>query len=190
MTRSDLDERRPPEAHPPTQGEALPPEAIEELRSVAALLLRRERPGHTLQPTALVHEAYIRLGARLGEAWRNAIGEASFRVYAARAMRHILIDHARRHASDKRGAGWLRVEFVDSAVEPPNALDLIALDDALEALARLDPRKARVVELRYFAGLSVAETAAALGVATSTVDADWSFARAWLARRLAGGPAP
>lgn len=170
--------------------EHVPPEALEELRSVAALLLRRERPGHTLQPTALVHEAYIRLGARLGDAWRNAIGEASFRVYAAHAMRNILIDHARKHASDKRGGGWLRVEMVDSAVEAPSALDLIALDDALRDLATFDARKARVVELRYFAGLSVDETATALGIASSTVDADWSFARAWLARRLAPAAAP
>ncbi|MFO0830162.1 MAG: ECF-type sigma factor [Phycisphaerales bacterium] len=164
----------------------LPPEAVEELRAVAGMLLRRERPGHTLQPTALVHEAYLRLGARLGDAWRASLGEASFRVYAAHAMRQILIDYARKHTTEKRGRGWLRVEMIDSAVEAPDALDLLALNDALEELAALDARKARVVELRYFAGLTLEETAKALDVARSTVDADWSMARAWLARRIAG----
>jgi RNA polymerase sigma factor (TIGR02999 family) len=166
----------------------LPPEAMDELRKVAAALLRRERPGHTLQPTALVHEAYLRLGARLGDAWRNAHGEAAFRSYAAHAMRQILVSHARKHTSEKRGRGWMRVEMVDAAVEAPDALELLALHDALEALAALDPRKARVVELRFFGGLTLEEAAEVLNVARSTADADWSFARAWLARRLACQP--
>ncbi|MBL9120074.1 MAG: sigma-70 family RNA polymerase sigma factor [Phycisphaerae bacterium] len=163
----------------------LPPEAIDELRRVAGFLLRKERPGHTLQPTALVHEAYLRLGARLGNAWRAALGEAAFRVYAAHAMRQILIDHARKHSTGKRGRGWLRVEMVDTAVDAPDALELLALNDALDELAALDERKARVVELRFFGGLTLDETAKALNIARSTADADWSMARAWLARRLA-----
>lgn len=165
-------------------GLALPPEAVEELRRVAGVLLRKERPGHTLQPTALVHEAYLRLGARLGDAWRASLGEAAFRVYAAHAMRQILIDHARKHTTGKRGRGWLRVEMVDTAVEAPDALELLALNDAMEELALLDARKARVVELRFFGGLTLEETAKALNIARSTADADWSMARAWLARRL------
>lgn len=165
---------------------ALPPEAVEELRRVAGMLLRKERPGHTLQPTALVHEAYLRLGARLGDAWRASLGEAAFRVYAAHAMRQILIDHARKHTAGKRGRGWLRVEMVDTAIDAPDALELLALNDALEELAALDPRKARVVELRFFGGLTLEEAATALNIARSTADADWSMARAWLARRLAG----
>ncbi len=163
----------------------LPPEAVDELRRVAGFLLRKERPGHTLQPTALVHEAYLRLGARLGDAWRASLGEAAFRVYAAHAMRQILIDHARKHTTGKRGRGWLRVEMVDTAVDAPDALELLALNDALDELASLDQRKARVVELRFFGGLTLEETAKALNIARSTADADWSMARAWLARRLA-----
>ena len=157
-----------------------------ELRELAAALLRRERRDHTLQPTALVHEAYLRLGERLGPSWREQHGESAFRALAATAMRRILVDHARAHAADKRGGGWLRVELPEATVEAPEPVELLALHEALEALAALDPRKARVVELRFFGGLTGDEVAEALGVARSTSEADWFMARAWLRQRLAG----
>jgi RNA polymerase sigma-70 factor (ECF subfamily) len=159
-----------------------------ELRELAAALLRRERRDHTLQPTALVHEAYLRLGERLGADWRREHGESAFRAMAATAMRRILVDHARAHAADKRGGGWLRVELPEATVEAPEPVELLALHEALEALTTLDPRKARVVELRFFGGLTGEEVAEALGVARSTSEADWFMARAWLRKRLAESP--
>ncbi|MBM4112745.1 MAG: sigma-70 family RNA polymerase sigma factor [Phycisphaerae bacterium] len=160
-----------------------------QLRDLAASLLSRERPGHTLQPTALVHEAYLRVGARVGMASAapdSTNDESSFRALAATAMRHILVDHARRRLADKRGGERLRVELPEAAVEAPEPIELLALNEALEALSQLDSRKARVVELRYFGGLSGDETAVALGVARSTVESDWFMARAWLRQRLSG----
>ncbi|MBL9119868.1 MAG: sigma-70 family RNA polymerase sigma factor [Phycisphaerae bacterium] len=155
-----------------------------ELRDLAAALLRRERRDHTLQPTALVHEAFLRLGERLGPTWREEHGEAAFRALAATAMRRILVDHARAHTADKRGGGWMRIELPEAMVEAPEPVELLALHEALEALAQLDPRKARVVELRFFGGLNGDEVAETLGVARSTSEADWFMARAWLRKRL------
>lgn len=174
-----------PGRHAPTTGPATPldslPEPLyRELRLVAASLLRRERNDHTLQPTALVHECFLR--------WRGQVspdiaGELLGR--AAATMRRILVDHARRRRTEKRGRGRIRVALDESMVEAPDAPELLALDEALKALAVLDERKARVVELRFFGGLTGSETAEALGVARSTTDADWFMARAWLRKRLA-----
>lgn len=174
---------------PPHIPSGLTPEAYAALHEVAGALMRQERRGHTLQPTALVHEAFLRMsaaGASLADGAQAVVDEHSFRAIAATTMRRILVDHARRHTADKRGGGWVRVELPEVSVHAPQAVELLALDEALEALAQLDARKSRVVELRYFGGLSIPEAAHALGIAPSTADADWAVARAWLRRRLEG----
>ena len=156
-----------------------------ELRRAADYLLQRERDGHTLQPTALVHEAFLKLSAG---AVPDAQDRAHFVGIAARAMRQILVDHARRRAAEKRGGGQF-VTLGDDAAADDGAADaetVLAVHDALEELATLDARLAKVVELRYFGGLGEAEVAAALGVTTRTVQRDWAKARAWLHARLAG----
>lgn len=152
-----------------------------DLRAMAGAQMVRERSGHTLQVTALVSEAYLRL-APGGERWEN---RAHFFGAAARAMRRILVDHARRHQANKRGGDVRRVTFEDLAVaaEEPQ-VDVVALDEALEALAQEYPRLAEVVQLRYFAGLGVTETAGVLGTSPATVKRDWAFARAWLLDRM------
>jgi RNA polymerase sigma factor (TIGR02999 family) len=152
---------------------------------MASREMRRERPGHTLQPTALVNEAYLRLlgGAGGAPAWND---RTHFLSAAARAMRNVLVDHARARNAQKRGSG-LRVTLDDElrgAGDP--GLDFLELNDALERLAAEEPRWARVVELRYFGGLELAEIAQALDVSTITVSRDWRFAKAWLAQRLSG----
>jgi RNA polymerase sigma factor (TIGR02999 family) len=153
-----------------------------ELRRRAASYLRRERAGHTLQPTALVHEAWIRLVDQREVRWQN---RAHFFAIAAQAMRRILVDHARSRHRAKRGSGATKVTLLeDSARTPERAIDLLALDEALERLARRDPQLARVVELRFFGGLSVEETAEVLGCSASTVKRDWATARAWLHQEL------
>ncbi len=153
----------------------------DELRRIAQALIHRERPDHTLQATALVNEAYLKLKGRNGFA--NLPREVFLQV-AARAMRRILIDHARRHRTEKRG-GKVRTVTLDSAILiRSDHLDLEALDEALHRLAELDPRQARVVELRFFGGLTMEEIAAVLGVSKRTVEGDWTFARAWLRREL------
>lgn len=166
--------------------EGMTPEAYAALHQVAGALMRRERHGHTLQPTALVHEAFMRMQAARVAPATDQPDEQSFRALAATTMRRILVDHARRHTADKRGRGWVRVELPEVSVQAPEAVELLALDEALEELAQLDERKSRVIELRYFGGLSIQETAVAIGIAPSTADADWSVARAWLRRRLEG----
>jgi RNA polymerase sigma factor (TIGR02999 family) len=154
-----------------------------ELRREARRFLRRERADHTLRPTALVHEAYLRLAAQHEAGWEN---RAQFFAVAAQAMRRVLVDHARRRKAQKRPAARLQVELAeDAAVAPPRPADLLALDAALEDLAARDPRRARLVELRFFAGLTVPEAAQVLGVSPRTVDREWQLARAWLHRRLA-----
>ncbi len=156
-------------------------------RAIAAEYLRRERADHTLQPTALVNEAYVRLGRMSGFADRQHF-VASF----ARAMRNILVDHARaRNALKRGGPVTIRVaggQQAEPKADGPNAdpVDLIELDDALDRLERLDERQARVVELRFFGGLGVRETAGLLGVSDRTVESDWRVARAWLQRELRG----
>ena len=168
--------------------EELFPLVYEELRRVASRQLAREAPGHTLRTTALVHEAWIRLvdGSRIG-----AQGRAYFFGAAARAMRQVLVDHARRRSADKRGGGRQAVTLeADSVSVDAFAAELIDLDRALDQLARLNPRHARVVECRFFAGLDVDETAAVLDVSPRTVKSDWAFARAWLRRALQAGADP
>jgi RNA polymerase sigma factor (TIGR02999 family) len=164
------------------------PLVYEELRRLAAHHLRRERPGHTLQPTALVHEAFLRLSGLREMQLRN---RAHFYGAAAQVMRRVLVDHARRHRAIKRGGGEVvAVELADSVQAPVDlALDFEALDEALDALERIAPEKARVVELRFFGGLSVEETAEYLSLSPATVKRYWSFARAWLFRHLGGHPA-
>jgi RNA polymerase sigma-70 factor (ECF subfamily) len=151
---------------------------------MASVELRRERPDHTLSPTALVNEAWLRLGG--GQAsWEN---RSHFFGAAARAMRRILVDHARQRSAQKRRRDQqvtLEPEAIGAA-EPPGD-EVIAVDEALERLAALDPRQAEIVELRYFVGLSIPDTAAALGISPATVKRDWALARAWLHREL--GPA-
>jgi RNA polymerase sigma factor (TIGR02999 family) len=154
----------------------------DDLRRRAAGYLRRERPGHTLQPTAVVHEAYLRLVDQDRVVWQN---RAHFLAIAASMMRRVLMDHGRRQKARKRGGGGTRVTL-DEAFSPvtPRGLDLLALDEALAELAGLDEQQARIVELRAFGGLSVEETAEALGVSPATVKRHWIFALAWLQRRL------
>ncbi len=161
--------------------DALLPLVYDELRQMAARSMQRERDGHTLQPTALVHEAFLRL---VDQRSANFEGRRHFFAVAATLMRRILVDHARRTQADKRGYRMvvpLR-EGMDAAVEETH--EVIEIDGALQQLAALDPRQAQVVELRYFAGLSVEETAGVLGVSERTVKRDWAVARAFLHRAL------
>ncbi|HET8656743.1 MAG TPA: ECF-type sigma factor [Longimicrobiaceae bacterium] len=153
-----------------------------ELKRLAGAQLRHERPGHDLQPTALVHEAYLRLVAHEDHDWEN---RAHFYAAAANVMRRILIDHARARRAEKRAGERTALSLDDApALSDEQSLELLELDEALSALERLSPRQARVVELRYFAGLSVPEAALALGVNPRTIDRDWATARAWLRARL------
>jgi RNA polymerase sigma factor (TIGR02999 family) len=164
----------------------LAPIVYDELRRLARNYLRRERSGHSLQATALVNEAYLRLVDYKRMRWQD---RAHFFAVSAQAMRRILVDHARRR-NLKRGAGLQRLSLDDTAVidEARIDADFVGLDEALEGLARFDPRKAQVVELRFFAGLSVEETAEVLNVSAVTVMRDWSTARAWLHRELRSEP--
>jgi RNA polymerase sigma-70 factor (ECF subfamily) len=160
----------------------LMPLVYDELRRLAQNYLRRERPDHTLQPTALVHEAYLRLADQSRVEWQN---RAHFFGVAAEMMRRILVDHARMHASEKRGGRGRRLSLDEASFLPEErAADLLALDEALKQLAITDARKSRVVELRFFGGLSVKETAEVLGVHTATVERDWVVAKAWLYREV------
>lgn len=161
----------------------LTPIVYEELRRLARHYMRGEQPGHSLQTTALVNEAYLRLVDYKRMRWQN---RAHFFAVSAQAMRRILVDHARRR-NLKRGRGLQRVSLDDTAViAAEREADLVKLDDALRALAEADPRKARVVELRFFGGLSVEEVAEVLKVSPVTVMRDWSTARAWLYREMSG----
>jgi RNA polymerase sigma factor (TIGR02999 family) len=164
--------------------ERLMPLVERELQLLAHRYLRRERRDHTLQTTALVNEAYLRLAGQRDPRWQN---RAHFFGIAASMMRRILIDHARRIAYKKRGGGAARVELDEAClIAPERSAELIAVDEALAALAEVDERKARVVELRYFAGLTLEETAAVLGVQPDTVSREWRRAKAFLRRELAG----
>ncbi|HJP86680.1 MAG TPA: sigma-70 family RNA polymerase sigma factor [Gemmatimonadaceae bacterium] len=164
-----------------------------ELHRQAELALQRESAGHTLQTTALVHEAWLRLGDQHQARWES---RSQFFAIAAQMMRRVLLDHARARHALKRGGAGIQVslgesDFVGAGSRAPSAraeaidpLDIIVLDEALTRLAVLDPQKARLVELRYFAGLSIPETAAALGVSTATVGREWAIARMWLRREI------
>jgi RNA polymerase sigma factor (TIGR02999 family) len=167
--------------------DALFPLVYAELRRIAAREMRHEKQGRTLQTTALVHEAYLRL---LKDASLSFESRAHFLGIAARAMREILIERARARVAQKRGGQAVRITLDDVTVRTPApSLDVLALDEALQRLARFDERHARVIELRYFGGLSVEETAAAMDVSPATVKRAWTLARAWLFRELTG-PAP
>lgn len=162
--------------------DAMVPLVYDELRRLAASYLRSERKNHTLQPTALVHEAYMRLIDQRNVAWQN---RAHFVAVAAIVMRRLLVNHARGKAAVKRGDGVVPESLtVVGDVSGPAPLDVLALDQALDALAALDARKCRVVELKVFGGLSTEEIAEAIGVSVATVERDWSFARAWLSHQL------
>jgi len=160
----------------------LMPLVYQELRRLARRQMRRERPGDTFQTTALVNEAYLRL---VDYERVQARDRAHFLAIAAQAMRRILIERARSRRSDKRGSNPQRVSLEDAGeVSDERAVDLVALDDALHALAAIDPRKAQLVELRYFGGLTIEETAEALGVSTPTVERGWRTAKIWLHREI------
>src|ERR1700722_773100 len=163
--------------------DALTPVVYDELRRLARSYMRRERPGHSLQTTALVNEAYIRLVDYKRMQWQN---RAHFFAVSAQLMRRILVDHARRH-NLKRGGDAQQVSLEEAAaVTGGRTTDLVSLDDAMNALARIDPRKMQVVEMRFFGGLSVDEIAEVLKVSTVTVKRDWRTARTWLYRELTG----
>jgi RNA polymerase sigma factor (TIGR02999 family) len=155
----------------------------DELRELARRQLRRERGEHTLQPTALVHEIYQRLIDQDRVEWRN---RAHFFAVAAVLMRRVLVDHARRSGAQRRGGGAQKIALTEEIAAAPGGLDVdvLALDAALEELTTFDPGQARIVELRFFGGLSVEETAEAVGVSRATVMRDWAMARAWLHQRL------
>jgi RNA polymerase sigma factor (TIGR02999 family) len=173
----------------PRAAEELLPLVYDELRRLAVQKMAREKPGQTLQATALVHEAYLRLVAQDGlpPHWAS---RGHFFAAAAEAMRRILVEQARRKKSIKGGGELHRVEIQDDQLAAPcDSVDLIALDDALARLAALDHRKAEVVKLRFFAGLTIREAAAALGIVESTADADWAYAKSWLRLELADTPA-
>jgi RNA polymerase sigma-70 factor, ECF subfamily len=153
-----------------------------ELRSLASGYLRRERSDHTLQTTALVHEAYLRLADQREVRWKN---REQFLGVAAQLMRRILVDYSRSHGAQKRGKGFEKVFLEEAAgVSKGKALDVIALDEALTRLAEFDPQQARLVEMRFFGGLSLDEAAGVLGVSRTTVKRNWNLSKAWLAREL------
>lgn len=160
----------------------LMPLVYQELRRLAANYLRRERSDHTLQATELVHEAYVRLIDQQNMTWKN---RAQFFGFAAQIMRHILVDHARQHLAEKRGGDRqkLAIDEVLNVVQE-KAVDLIALNDALMSLEAVDPQQSRIVELRYFGGLTIEETAEVLGLSPSAVFREWNFAKVWLQRQL------
>lgn len=160
----------------------LTPLVYGELRQLAARQLRRERPGHTLQSTALVHEAYMKLIEQRRVQWQD---REHFFAIASRLIRRILVSHARAHNAWKRGGGKTMLAIEESvAIAQPRNLDLLALDDALETLSQADEQQARIVELRFFGGVSIEGTAKVLGISVSTVNRDWNVARAWLYREL------
>ncbi len=156
-----------------------------ELRKIAQRCLTRERPGHTLQATALVNEAYLRLVDIHRIQWRDRV---HFFAVGARIMRRILVDHARAKGNAKRGGGGIRIDFNEAlAVSNQSDPALVRMDDALTQLATFDPRKARIVEMRYFGGLNANDIASVLGVSPQTINRDWSLAKSWLAREMRNG---
>jgi len=166
--------------------DALVPVVYKELRRLAHYELRKERPDHTLQSTALVHEAYFRLVGQDLPQWES---RTHFFAIAAQLMRQILVDYARRRRASKRGSGACMLTLDDAMILPQGKdVDVVAIDDALNALAEVDPRQSRVVELRFFAGLSLEEISEVMGIATATVQRDWTAARAWLYREISRTP--
>jgi RNA polymerase sigma factor (TIGR02999 family) len=187
---TDLVARLSEEERSPSSVEELMPLVYDDLRRRARAYMSRERSGHTLQPTALVHEAYMKLVDQSRVNWR---GRTHFFAIGAQAMRRILIDHARGHGREKRGGEWQRVTLSAPLKSDESGLDLdelLILDRALETLAGLDERQAKIVELRFFAGLKMSEVAEVLGVSKRTVEDDWVHARAWLKHELSKGETP
>jgi RNA polymerase sigma factor (TIGR02999 family) len=164
----------------------LMPLVYDELRRRAAACMRRERPGHSLQPTALVHEAFVKLVDQREAVWRN---RAQFFAVAAEMMRRILVDHARAHRAGKREGQWARVTLEPAvAVANPADVDVLDLDHALDRLAALDARKHRIAVMKFFGGLTLEEMGEVLGLSPKTVDRDWQAARAWLFKALSSNP--
>jgi RNA polymerase sigma-70 factor (ECF subfamily) len=169
-----------PQARPVDE---LVPLVYDELRRVAARYLRREAQGNTLQPTALVHEAFLKLAGQRRVDWQ---GRTHVLAIGAKAMRRILVDHAKRKRRVKRGGGMKRIELDEAAaLSPQRDEDLLAIDEALDKLAHIDERQATIVELRFFGGMTVEEVAQVLGVSKRTVESEWTMVRAWLRRELA-----
>ena len=165
--------------------EDLMPLVVQELRTLARSHFRHEAQGHTLQPTALVNEVYLRLARQLRIRLEN---RTQFFAFASRLMRRVLVDHYRSRQTAKRGTGSPKVSLDEAiAVADPKGVDLLALDDALTALKELDPRQSRVVELRYFGGLTIPEVAEVLDLSPATVKREWMTAKAWLQHEIAGG---
>jgi RNA polymerase sigma factor (TIGR02999 family) len=166
----------------PEAREALMPLVYNELRKLAASHLRRERSDHTLQPTALVHEVYLRLAEQKNVQWED---KGHFFGVAAQMMRRILVDHARGHVADKRGGGLPKVALNEAiAMSRERPAELLALDDSLTRLASNDPQQARIVELRVFVGLTIEQTAQVMNISPATVKRDWNMAKAWLLREI------
>lgn len=157
----------------------------QELRRIAHRYMSRERPGHTMQTTALVNEAYLKLVNREGVHWQN---RAHFFAIASQLMRHILVDHARSHAYAKRGGGTQTISLDEAmVVSQERAAEVVALDDVLKQLAEIDPQQSRIVELRFFGGLTIEETAVVLSLSPATIKREWTSAKAWLYHELAEG---
>jgi RNA polymerase sigma factor (TIGR02999 family) len=168
--------------------DALVPLVYDELRRIARRCLSSQSSSNTLQPTALVHEAYLRLARRDSIDWQ---GRAHFFALSAQMMRQILVDHARKHAAAKRGSNAITLVVDEaSAVSKVRSLDLIALDDAMQRLAALDPRQCQIVELRFFGGLSIEETAQTVNISPATTKREWATARLWLHRAMSNHPQP
>jgi RNA polymerase sigma factor (TIGR02999 family) len=162
--------------------DSLMPLVYDELRTVAQHYLRKERPDHTLQSTALVHEAFVRLVGQKPPEWKN---RKHFYGVAARLMRQILVDHARAHRAGKRGGDAVKLSLNEGLVGSANkGLDILALDDSLNRLAQINPQQSQIVELRFFSGLSIEDTSEVLGVSPATVKRNWTTARAWLFREM------
>lgn len=162
------------------------PVLYDELRALAGKLLSDRGAAVTLQPTSLVHEAYLRLVGQRRMDWQDRL---HFFVIAARVMRRVLVDHCRARVTQKRGGALLAVELVEAAVPAPREVDVLTVDRLLTSLAEFDPQQERIVELRFFAGLTVEETAEALGISKATVKRDWAMAKAWMAQQMAEPPA-
>ena len=165
----------------PADADPMMEQLYDEFRRLAKHYLSQEPAGHTLQPTALVNEAYVKLADQLPGQWK---GKTHFFALGAQAMRRILVDHARRKKRSKRGGGRERVDLGSVTLSRQSDHDLLEVNDAIEELAKIDPRQARIVELRVFGGLTMAEVAEALGVSKRTVEGEWTVVRAWLRRRL------
>lgn len=166
----------------PEAAASLMPLIYDELRRLASHFLRRERPDHTLQPTALVNELYLRLVEQRNVKWKN---RANFFAVAAQLMRRLLVDHARRHHAAKRGGGNLKVSLDEAlAVADRQDVEVLPLEEALESLTAIDPQQGRIVELRFYGGLTIEETAEVLGISAATVKREWTVARVWLYREI------